>query len=120
VHCRKVIESFQQTANEPQIAAFTPDEPAISWRIADDNAFYVANFLDDGGYLRVLLLPDDQNALSSAQFEATIFLESGTTLSGTIAYPEHSMVGVNFGKLGSRGIDEVVGVDIEKSVNTRA
>lgn len=120
LHCRQTITSLRGGTNESRLAAFTPDEPSIAIRIVEDATSYVAGIVDDGGYLRVFLLPDDQETDSSVHFEVVVLFESGSPLHGRIGYPEHSMVGINCGKLGSRSLNEIVGVDIEKPVNKRA
>jgi len=114
VSCYRAVEAARGAATgqdrERVIAAFTPDEPALVWRVLASDRGFGVSCVNDEGYLRVFLLPDDPEAIQKARLRATFFLASGTRLESTIAYPEHSLVGVNFGRLSAGGIEDVVGV----------
>lgn len=119
VPCRKTIEMAMGTTNESKLAAHTPDEPALTIPIAAREQSFVVSCIDDAGYLRVFLEPDTSAADSTAQFDVTILCESGKVLNGIVEYPQHSLAGANFGKLGPRGMGDVIGLDIEERLIVR-
>jgi hypothetical protein len=91
-------------------ASRTPSEAewSVQAQVGAIHCAYTLRCVDDRGYLRIFLQTKEEDARARATFRLQIFFRGGVTLEETINYPEHSLIGVNLGKLGNLCLEDMI------------